>query len=141
MTLDGAGNVYGMADEGGQYKAGTLYELTPSPNGGWVRTVIHQFAADGVDGGFPYDNPTIDESGNLFGTTRGGGPDTEGIVFEFSPNGNGTYSSKILQSFTRNGPAGGRPYGGIVLDSAGNLYGSTSTGPETGVGTAYEITP
>jgi uncharacterized repeat protein (TIGR03803 family) len=139
VTLDSAGNVYGTTWLGGQYGSGVVYQLK-HVNGGWVRTVIHAFNAGGVDGGFPFDRVTLDAAGNVFGTTFGGGLNYVGIVFEFSPNSDGTFTSKILQNFG-GGASGDHPVAGLAMDSAGNLYGTTSSGGIYGSGAAIEITP
>lgn len=140
VTLDAAGHIYGIAQQGGQGNSGAVYQLTPGPNGGWVRNVIHSFVRDGIDGAVATDGLTIDAAGNLYGTTHGGGLYGDGIVFEFSPNGDGTFTSNILQTFG-NDLAGSHPYAGITLDGAGNLYGTTTDGSAQGLGAAFKITP
>jgi hypothetical protein len=140
VILDAAGNIYGIAQQGGKGNSGAVYQLTQGENGGWVRNVIHSFVNNGTDGAVPTDGLTIDAAGNLYGTTHGGGAYGDGLAFELSANGDGTFSFNILQTFGDD-LAGTHPYAGLTLDSAGNLYGTTTAGSAQGVGSAYKITP
>jgi uncharacterized repeat protein (TIGR03803 family) len=86
----------------------------------------------------------FDASGNLYGTTYEGttsnsdwAADGCGTVFQLMP-ANGTWTEKILYSF--HGKDGGLPYAGLISDSAGNLYGTTTGGGAYGNGTVFEIT-
>lgn len=137
VVLDTAGNVYGTTNEGGtgtecNLGCGTVYQLMPS-NGGWVENVLVNF--DNENGGYPYGNLTIDGSGNLYGTTAGGGRNGDGVVFKLAPSGGGfTYSA--LYSFSS--PCGSR--GGVAIDAAGNFFGTCWIGGAYGYGWVYELT-
>jgi uncharacterized repeat protein (TIGR03803 family) len=86
--------------------------------------VLHTFAGAPSDGANPEFGGLIpDATGNLYGTTAYGGASSGGVVFELSPTGTET----VLYSFT-GGADGANPYGGLVLDAAGNLYGTTVGG-------------
>jgi uncharacterized repeat protein (TIGR03803 family) len=98
-----------------------VFELT-NQNGTWSEQVIHAFSGP-PDGAQPEGGLTFDPlTGNYYGTTQyGGDPVCNcGTVFELSPNGDGTWSENILYTFT----SPGLPYGGVILDAQGNLYGT-----------------
>ena len=78
----------------------------------------------------------FDKKGNLYGTTTYGGANNRGTVFEMTATG----AEQVLYSF-RDGPGdGATPYGGLVFDNAGNLYGTTSQGGTYSKGTVFELT-
>jgi uncharacterized repeat protein (TIGR03803 family) len=147
-----AGNLYGVTVLGGTASAGTVFELSPSGSG-WTEQVLHDFT-EGSDGGFPIAGLIADERGNLYGTTDAGGIDCAvlgscGVVFELSPNLNGTWSETVLHTFT-GVPDGAAPWvGALIRDSAGNLYGTTQYGGiatgcpfgSIGCGTVFELSP
>jgi uncharacterized repeat protein (TIGR03803 family) len=155
LVVDTAGNLYGTTIGGGNggYCAtgycGTVFKLSPGKGNKWTESIIHNFQSS-PDGFFPTAGLTIDGAGNLYGTTSegglyGGNGLGYGVVFELSPNSNGTWTEGILYSFT-GGSDGNGPYGGVILDSSGNLYGTTVWGgPEPacgeGCGVVYELTP
>jgi uncharacterized repeat protein (TIGR03803 family) len=123
LVFDTKGNLYGTTSGGGPYGYGTVFELTPGPNGRWSETVLHSFKNNDPDGDIPYSSPIFDVAGNLYGTaTSGGGPGKYGTVFELTP-GFGGWSLTVLHRFGRNIPAGS-PRGGLVMDPVGNLYGT-----------------
>lgn len=154
LTFDAAGNLYGTTVYGGSPSVycgsdgcGTVFELSPIPGGAWKETVIHNFSASLFDGNNPYSGVVFDASGNLYGTTENGGSEGAGAVFELTPSQNGAWTETILYSFyTEGGCYAGFPIGGLVIDKAGNLYGTTSTGSGTGgicsnSGTVFKMTP
>jgi uncharacterized repeat protein (TIGR03803 family) len=138
VTLDVAGNLYGATNAGGSNGAGTVYKLTPTGDGSWTETVLHNFGI-GTDGALPSSGLTFDTAGNLYGTTFVGGAPGYGTVFELLPDGSGGWTEQILYSF-RNSPDGTYPDTPLVLDSAGNIYGATHLGGTYGYGTAFELT-
>jgi uncharacterized repeat protein (TIGR03803 family) len=139
VIFDAAGNLYGTTNQGGDYGAGTVFELTPNGSGGWTEKKLHNFG-NGTDGASP--NAVIfDAAGNLYGTTEQGGVYNAGTVFEMTPNGSGGWTEKKLYSFGINGTDGTYPYVGLIFDTAGNLYGTTNQGGDYGAGTAFEMTP
>lgn len=134
LMLDAAGNLYGGAGGGGDlscnhpYGCGVVYKLDPSGH----ETVLHTFT--GADGAGP-SGVVLDGAGNLYGTTGGGGTYGWGVVFKLDPAGNET----VLYSFT-GGTDGQQPASGVVLDAAGNLYGTAIYGGTYGPGVVFKIT-
>jgi uncharacterized repeat protein (TIGR03803 family) len=143
VILDGAGNLYGTTALGGAYgfgsPSGTVFELMPQAGGGWTDKLLHSFGY-GTDGNQPNAAVIFDSAGNLYGTTTGGGAYAQGIAFELMPQANGGWKEKILHSFG-NGSDGQKPYSSLVLDAAGNLYGTTLQGGTYGLGTVFELMP
>jgi uncharacterized repeat protein (TIGR03803 family) len=141
LILDSAGNLYGTTADGGTYNDGIVFELTPKAGGGWAGRILHSFSNNGVDGSNPVAALTLDSSGNLFGTTRGGGTYGDGAVFELSPRAGGGWSSRTVYSFHNDGVDGWLPLGGLILDASGNLYGTTLAGGSSSDGTVFELIP
>ncbi len=102
--------------------------------------VLHSFNGPG-DGTQPFGDLVFDKAGNLYGTTLFGGAYTNGEVFELSPNGTGGFTYHILYSFNPNIGDGSNPYGALVFDKAGNLYGTTYAGGGGKYGTVFELSP
>lgn len=151
LVFDAAGNLYGTTEFGGTGGCtsaiggcGTVFQLTPTVGGEWTETILHNF--QGPDGFEVHAGLIIDAAGNLYGTTANGGAYNQGTVFELSPGANGNWTEKTLHSFTGGGD-GGVPYGSVLLDAAGNLYGMTSEGGgpsqvcRYGCGTVFELSP
>jgi uncharacterized repeat protein (TIGR03803 family) len=151
LISDAAGNLYGTTATGGSYSGcregcGTVFELTPGTNGTWTENVLHSFG-NGADGQAPYASLIFDATGNLYGTTLYGGTYGAGTVFQLTPGAGGAWTENVLRSFGT-GKDGYGPYGSVVLDAAGSLYGTTSEGgyrhhPGCGLGcgTAFQLTP
>ncbi len=137
LIFDQAGNIYGTTYFGGSNAQGVVYKLTPS-NGNWTESAIYLFTGSG-DGGNPYSGVIFDNAGNLFGTTYTGGAHGYGTVFELTPSGSG-WTENTLYAF-QSASDGGSPFGGLVFDNAGNLYGATSSGGSGSGGTVYQLTP
>ena len=93
---------------------------------------------DGTNGSSVAATPLIDGSGNVFGTTTYGGSSGCGVVYELVNNGGGRYTNTTLYTFTC-GDDGGYPYGGVVMDSAGNLYGTAGEFGAYDAGVAFEL--
>ena len=130
VIRDSAGNLYGTTVSGGTSFFGTVFKLDPAGN----LTILHNFTG-GTDGRNPAGKLVMDSAGNLYGTTWGGGSSNLGIVFKVDPSGNET----ILHNFAGSPRDGQSPYAGLVLDPAGNLYGTTYIGGSTGFGTLFKI--
>jgi uncharacterized repeat protein (TIGR03803 family) len=105
--------------------------------------IIYSFTGS-ADGGSPQAGLVGDGKGNLYGTTSGGGTGAYchcGTVFELIPGSNGTWTETVLYSFSASSSDGSSPFGGLVFDSKGDLYGTTLFGGASSQGTAYELSP
>ena len=135
VTMDASGNLYGTTFFGGDFNQGTVYKLAPNADGTYTQTVLHSFSG-GADGAGPYDTPIFDAAGNLYGTTYNGGATyNTGTVFKLTPNADGTWSESILYTFTGEQ----NPMAGLVMDPAGNLYGTTVYGGSSFRGNVYQL--
>jgi uncharacterized repeat protein (TIGR03803 family) len=141
LIFDAAGNLYGTTVQGGTYNDGTVFELMPQAGGGWTEKMLYSFSNAPADGNYPYAGLIFDASGNLYGTTVGGGTYNYGTVFELMPQAGGGWAETVLHSFNQNGTDGYNPYAGLIFDAAGNLYGTTEGGGSYGGGTVFELTP
>lgn len=139
LIFDGAGNLYGTTNTGGMNNAGTVFEMSPNGSGGWFEKTLH-FFGNGNDGMGPTSSLIFDANGNLYGTTLEGGTNGAGVVFEMMPNGSGGWTEIVLHNFGA-GDDGAFPQAGVILDGAGNLYGTTGAGGIQSDGTVFEVTP
>jgi uncharacterized repeat protein (TIGR03803 family) len=137
VVFDTAGNFYGTTSLGGAYGNGTVFEEKRSGDS-WTESVIYSFTGAN-DGASPPAGVTLDDRGNLYGTTSLGGANGGGVVYELSPSGSG-WKQRVLYTF-QGLSDGQNPVGGVVLDPAGNLYGTTFDGGVNGGGTVYELSP
>ena len=142
LVFDQAGNIYGTTFAGGRGTCsggcGVVYKLTPAGSG-WTESVLYAFNG-GTDGASPWGGVTLDQAGNLYGTTSGGGAFGGGTVYELSPSGSG-WTERILHNFQLSQTDGNTPYAGLIFDRSGNLYGATQYGGSGGGGTAFELSP
>jgi uncharacterized repeat protein (TIGR03803 family) len=139
LIMDSSGNLYGTTYGLLEGAYGTVFKLAPIGSGGYIETTLHHFTG-GSDGGGPLGSLIMDSAGNLYGTTTGGGGSNGGTVFKLAPDGSGGYTESILYSFLK-GNDGAEPYAGLIMDSAGNFYGTTLLGGSGGVGTAFKLAP
>lgn len=139
LVFDGSGNLYGGTLNGGANTSGIVFELSPATGGTWNESVVYTFGS-GTDGNDPGTGGLIfDGSGNLYGTTGGGGPSTGGTLFKLTPSGGGAWTLSTLYGF---GAAGdGNSPQGVTMDASGNFYGTTVVGGAHNEGTVFEITP
>jgi uncharacterized repeat protein (TIGR03803 family) len=105
-----------------------------------TETVLYSFTGQ-PDGQAPYGNLIFDAAGNLYGTTFNGGETGGGEVFKMAPQSGGGWSYSILFSFNSDSSGAYAPFGGLVFDSDGNLYGTTYFGGAYGNGTVFELRP
>lgn len=145
LIFDAEGNLYGttpllIGDSG----FGTAFELVPHSDGTWTESTLYRFCQlEGCpDGANPAAGLTFDQAGNLYGTTLSGGYDDTnccGVVFKLTPTSGGGWKETVVHVFADH--PGAFPYAGLILDSAGNLYGTTSGDGRTTFGSVFEITP
>jgi len=149
LVLDASGNLYGTTTMGGANNSGTAFELSPDADG-WSLTTLYDFCSES---GCP-DVGTMaalawGKKGELYGTSQGGGTDG-GEIFELAPS-HDNWSYTLIHTFQAShynqpAPGGSNPYAGLIVDSAGNLYGTTWIGGiacagGNSCGVVYELTP
>jgi uncharacterized repeat protein (TIGR01451 family) len=118
LLQDAAGSLYGVARNGGSTGNGVVFKL--SPDG--TETVVYSFLGPPGDGAWPMGPLIQDASGNLYGTTLNGGANSGGTVFKLSPTGTETI---LLNPGGPSSIDGRSPQSGVIMDPAGNLYGTT----------------
>ena len=161
LIADGAGNLYGTACSGGANGQGAgsacgagfdgygaVFELSPEPHGGcpsgsnggngWCETVLYSFKS-APDGAFPFAGLAFDGSGNLYGTTYGGG-NGSGTVYELAPNGKGGWSEAVLYSFCGQAKCvdGAHPDGQLQILN-GSFYATTESGGAGSAGAVFGL--
>ncbi|MGB9490645.1 MAG: choice-of-anchor tandem repeat GloVer-containing protein, partial [Terriglobales bacterium] len=157
LVMDSAGNLYSTtsiatnppyASYCGGSGGGSVFELSPNSDGTWTETTLHTFtgitSGTSGDGCNPYSGVTLDNNGNLYGVTVGGGKNPPGvpvgIAYELSPTSNGPWTETILYTFGSSPTDGLTPASDLVFKE-GNLYGTTEYGGSTNNGTVFELSP
>jgi uncharacterized repeat protein (TIGR03803 family) len=138
------GSLFGATFGGGKYGYGAIYEMTPPTSGqSWTPAVIFAFQTPATQGSNPYGGLLVGPNGALYGTTTRGGANGVGTVYELVPPAKpgAGWSETLLYSFGSTEGDGSFPYGGVVMDTNGNFYGTTVLGGASGVGTVYSLTP
>ena len=136
VIFDSAGNVYGTAYGGGPFTYGAVFQLVSSA--GWAQNLIYSFR-NLDDGGYPAAGLIFDQAGNLYGASSNGGTGGGGTIFELSPGVGGTWTFTVLYSFAGGYQCG--PWGALVMDTVGNLYGTTACDGKYGFGDVFELSP
>jgi uncharacterized repeat protein (TIGR03803 family) len=148
LVFDAAGNLYGTTAEGGKmdctmYGCGVAFELTPNPDGSWSENLLHIFCSRPgcPEGMYPIAALVFDKEGNLYGTTAVGPRDPVGYgtVFRLKRRADGQWWLKVLHTFQ--GPEGAGPGGDLVVDAAGNLYGTVVYGGSAWGGAVFKLSP
>ncbi len=137
LVADAAGNLYGTTSEGGTLNFGTVFELTRSGQT-WTETTLYNFTG-GTDAANPPAGVTLDAAGNLYGTSSFGGANGVGAIYKLTNSGSG-WTESILYNF-QDASDGSYPVGGVIVDQAGNLFGTTFNGGDNGGGIVYELSP
>jgi len=140
LISDNAANLYGTTYSSPAPGKGAIFKLTPAPSGpSFIASVLYTFT--GSDGAQPAAGLIFDGAGNLYGTTISGGASSNraGTVFKLTRSGT-RWTETLLHSFT-GGKDGSQPYASVILDDAGNVYGTTLTGGAHGAGVVFEIIP
>jgi uncharacterized repeat protein (TIGR03803 family) len=148
LVLDASGNLYGTTTMGGADNSGTAFELSPDADG-WSLTTLYAFCSEpGCRDVGTMAALAWGKEGELYGTSQGGGTDG-GEVFELAP-GPGDWSYTLIHTFqpsyyNQPAPGGTNPYAALIVDSAGNLYGTTANGGALcngwSCGVVYELKP
>ena len=146
VIFDQNGNLYGTTEDGinlsqcGGYGCGGVFKLTPQADGSWRESAVYNFTG-GADGGTSLAGLIFDQAGNLYGTTIHGG-NCCGVVFELSPQADGSWTESVVYSFG-GGLDGDIPSGSVIFDQVGNLYGTTIYGGLGGqnAGLVFELSP
>ena len=130
LIRDGAGNLYGTTLAGGTFHHGTVFKLDVTGK----ESPLYSFAG-APDGAHPYAGLVQDGAGNLYGTTLLGGSFNSGTVFQLDATG----KERVLYSFS--GQADGAyPNADLILDGAGNAYGTTNEGGDAAHhGTVFKL--
>jgi uncharacterized repeat protein (TIGR03803 family) len=143
LMVDPAGNIYGsvLGDEIHSY--GSVIELIRPTNGEvvWKEKVLHAFGVS--DGAYPVGRMVLDSAGNLYGATELGGKNGHGLVFELSPPAAGqtAWTETVVYDLGGKGNPGRLPRAGLIIDEAGNLYGTTVMGGAANQGEVFELSP
>ncbi|MFL6688697.1 MAG: choice-of-anchor tandem repeat GloVer-containing protein [Alphaproteobacteria bacterium] len=131
VILASDGSLYGTATGGGVGQNGTVYRITPD---GTLK-VVYAFAG-GDDGSGPGYKIAMDKKSNIYGITTFGGHYSAGTVYKINAQG----KEIQLHAFAENQTDGGEPTGGVIIDKAGNLFGTTPWGGSNS-GTIFKVTP
>jgi uncharacterized repeat protein (TIGR03803 family) len=147
LVFDKTGNLYGSMG-GGTASVGAVGELSPG-SGGWSYSELYSFCPQyGCPDGWSEPAPPIfDHQGNLWGVATYGGISLPpcannggcGVVFEMTPNGDGTWTYNVIHFFASSSTDGQFPQGGLAMDAAGNFYGTTEDGGAYNHGTIFKL--
>jgi len=149
LILSASGDFYGTTAYGGTgacsnagiLGCGTVFELKPTASGSWTEKVIHSFNDNGTGVDYLSAGLVIDAAGDLFGTRELGGAYNYGTMFELKPKGSEGWTAEVVHNFNDNGKDGYEPHSGLIIDTSGNLYGTTIYGGAYGSGTIFELKP
>jgi len=130
VIQDNAGNVYGTTYYGGANDYGVVFEVNTG-----TETVLHSFTGGATDGAYPYAALVRSRDGDLYGTASEGGTNGMGVVFKVDTAGNET----VLYSFGGGTVDGCYPYGGLLMDRSGSLYGTTNLCGASNRGTVFKL--
>src|SRR3974390_242900 len=134
LIFDQAGNLYGTT-------VSSVFKLTPNADGSWSESVLYSFTNCSI-GCDVTAGVTFGAAGILYGTTARGGANSSGTVFSLTPNLDGSWTESVLYSFGATAVDGIYPYAGLIIDQAGNLFGTTGEGGASGGGgTVFELSP
>ena len=140
LSFDAQGNLYGMTPGGGAFGLGTIFRLEPTPSGPWRHQIVHDFTGGEDGGGGSKARLLIEADGSLYGVATTGGAYGVGTAFRVAPQQGGGWEFKTIHAF-QGIPDGVFPYGGLVKDAQGNLYGTTYYGGLHDDGTVYRLSP
>lgn len=137
LAMDKSGNLYGTTEVGGDTGSGVIFRLKPGARGRWQETILYSIPG-GNQGSGPVGGVVIGKGGILYGTTSAGGRGC-GVVYKLAPGAEGKWKYTVLHTLL--GSDGCSPDATLILDSKGNLYGTTTGGGAYGGGVVFELTP
>ena len=138
LVTDRKGNLYGTTLYGGANNYGTVFEVSATG----THTVLYNFTGSSTDGYDPFAGLVVDKNGNLYGASAYASGNSYGVVFELSPGKKGApWTFKSLHAFETGSGDGLAPFGTLILDTEGNLYGTTVDGGANTIGTVFKVTP
>ena len=142
LALDASGNLYGTTAFGGSKALGTVFELTPQPDGTWTEAILYNFCSlpSCSDGLQPHYGLVLDPSGNLYGVTPASSATSGGLVFKLTHDPSGNWTESVLHVLN-GGSDGSLPSGELIFDALGNLYGVAGGGGANNFGAAFELKP
>jgi uncharacterized repeat protein (TIGR03803 family) len=137
VIADRAGNLYGTTYKYDGDNDGVAYELQKKP--AWKDRDIYTFTNNG-GGENPYAGLIMTAKGTFYGTAIESGPDDGGVAYELVRGKNRQWKQTVLHAFGTTGD-GNAPYGGLIADTSGKLFGTTVFGGANNAGTVYELSP
>jgi uncharacterized repeat protein (TIGR03803 family) len=141
VIVQGSNTLLGVVPNGGPNGGGAVFRVAPSQGDSWSESTVYGFCSVSqcTDGAAPWGRLLSDASGNIYGETHNGGAESNaGVVYELTPQGGET----VLHTFCEESgcPDGAGAYGGLIMDSSGNLFGATAGGGnEYDGGTLFEL--
>ena len=140
LIADANGNLFGTTQGGGASSYGTVFEVPYNATTGYSATPTTLVSFNDSNGGYPWAGLIADSNGNLFGTNSTGGGNDYGTVFEVQYNAATlSYASTPTLLVSFGGTDGAWPFGSLIADASGNLFGTTQQGGAYGYGTVFEV--
>jgi len=140
VSSGGLSGLFGTTNGGGRYNYGTVFQLSPNESGGWTEYILHSFQGNDLgneDGANPVAGLVADSAGTLYGTTYKGGDYNKGTAFDLYLD-EGSWQEDVLHSFGLY-DTGAYPTSGLIINSDGNPYGTTSAGGEQDGGDVFDL--
>lgn len=137
-TAGPRGSLYGTTQQGGPADLGTVFELSPNSSGGYTFTQLYAFQGNGDVQGPEAAPLLLDAAGNLYCTTPHGGASGGGAVYGVGPPSGGGWTERVIYSFETDSRTY-FPNSGVIMDAAGNRYGSAEFGGSHSSGGVFEL--
>jgi uncharacterized repeat protein (TIGR03803 family) len=137
VVFDKARRLFGTTPDGGSHSEGVVYEVSRTHTK-WRERVVHAFTGSKDGAGGSLGELLVGTSGNLYGVTELGGASDAGVAFELSQTAKSAWKFTTIYAF-KGAPDASSPYGGLIADASGNLYGTTYYGGIDGLGSVFEL--